>query len=282
MTAENLIKEILRLNPKMTKEQLQEMIKAKVEESKGFLTVESATRAVAVDLHVKSLKIPFMDKITIKDLISGLGDVTIIARIIFVGSLKKFITPEETEGRFKTLIVADKTGNLKVILWGNNADVAESLNLLGQTAQFLHGYVRQGRNGKLELNLGSKGSIRLVQDDLQKTEIPPLSYFHKKIDEITKEIKKVNVIGIVSKISAASSFIREDGSEGKMKKLDLADETGVISVVFWDVKDLDLKDIRTGSIIQLFGAKVKNNLCNGIELHVDSSVNLSVLREMPF
>ncbi len=282
MTTEDLIKKILSSRPDMTQEQLQEMIEAKVEEAKGFLTLESAARAVAVELGVELLEVPFMRGITVKDLVSGLGDVTIIARIIFVGPLQKFTSSEGREGRLRHLVAADKTGELRVILWDDNADVAESLSLLGQIIQFTHGYVRSSFNSRLELNIGSKGSLELARDDLHGNEIPSLANFHRKIGDVSKENKTVNVIGSVAEVSAVSTFSREDGSEGMLKKIELQDETGIISVVFWNTKVQELTDIKSGSLIQVFGAKVKEALNGGVELHVDSLVDVTVLKDLPF
>ena len=282
MTMENLIRKILSSRPDMTQEQLQKMIEAKVKEAKGFLTLESAARSVAVELGVEPLEVPFMRGITINDLISGLGDVTVTARIIFVGPLQKFTSSDGREGRMRHLVAADKTGELRIVLWDDNADMTESLNLLGQIVQFTHGYVRSSFNGRLELNIGSKGSLELARDDLHGNEIPPLTSFHRKIGKISKENKTINVIGIIAEVSGISTFRREDGSEGMLKKIELQDETGIVSVVFWNTKVQELADVKSGGLIQVFGAKVKEALNGGVELHVDSSVDVTVLKDLPF
>ena len=77
MPLEDIIQKILNSRPDMTRKELQKMVDVKVEQGKGFLTHESAARAIAVKLGVKQLKIPSTHGITVKDLVSGLGDVTI-------------------------------------------------------------------------------------------------------------------------------------------------------------------------------------------------------------
>ena len=281
MPLEDLIQKILSSRLDMTHEELERMIEAKVEEAKGFLTHESAARAVAVELGVEPLKLPSMRGIMIKDLVSGLGDVTVTARVIFVSPSQKFTTSDGREGRMRHLVVADETGELRVVLWDDKADMADSLSLLGQIVQFTHGYIRSSFNDRLELNIGSKGSLEFALADGFRDEVPPLTEFHKKIGKITKDIKTVNIIGCVTEVSAVSTFSREDGSEGMLKKLELQDETGIISVVLWNTKVKELADVKNGSLLQVFGAKVKESLNGGIELHADSSVGTAILKELP-
>ncbi len=281
MPLEDIIQKILSFRSDMTREELQKMIEAKVEEAKGFLTQESAARAVAVELGVEQLKIPSTHRITVKDLVSGLGDVTISARIIYVGPLQKISNQDEKEVKLRHLVIADKTGELRVVIWEHKADLADSLSLLGHVAQFSHGYVRTGYNGRLELSIGSKGSIEVASSDVSRDDFPLLTEFHKKIGELTKDAKKVNVIGSVAGVHPASSFSREDSKEGMLKKLELQDETGIVTIVFWNSKVQESADIKSGSLLQVFGAKVKESLNGGVELHVDSSVGFVLLKELP-
>ncbi|MBS7614964.1 hypothetical protein KEJ18_04455 [Candidatus Bathyarchaeota archaeon] len=282
MTVEDLIQKVLESRPDLTRAKIDEMIRGKIEEAKGFLTFESATRAVATDLGIEPTGISFKQRTSIKDLISGLGDVTILARVVFVGPLQKFTNPDGRDGRMRHLVVADKTGELRVVLWDSNADTADPPNMLGRLAQFSHGYVRSGLSNKLELNIGSKGSLKIILNDLHETEIPPLTFFHKKINEISKQTKTVNVIGAVAEISGVSTFSREDGGSGTFQKIEVEDETGSVSVIFWNTKVQELADAKVGSLIQVFGAKVKEAFSGGVELHVDSSTNVSVLNFLPF
>jgi len=281
MPLEDIIQKILNSRPDMTRKELQKMVDVKVEQGKGFLTHESAARAIAVELGVEQLKIPSTHRITVKDLVSGLGDVTISARVIYAGSYQKFSNPDEKEVKLKHLIIADKTGELRVVIWGDKADLADSLSLLGQVAQFSHGYVRTGYNERLELSIGSKGSIEVASSDMSREDFPLLTEFHTKIRKLTKDVKKVNVIGSIAGVHPTSSFSREDGRKGILKKLELQDETGIVTIVFWNSKVQELTDIKNGSLLQIFGAKVKESLYGGVELHVDSSVNFALLKELP-
>jgi ssDNA-binding replication factor A large subunit len=66
-----------------------------------------------------------------------------------------------------------------------------------------------------------------------------------------------------------------------LKKLELQDETGIVTIVFWNSKVQESGDIKSGSLLQVFGAKVKESLNGGVELHVDSSVGFALLKELP-
>lgn len=281
MPFEDIVQKILSSRPDKTREELQGMIEAKVEEAKGFLTHESAARAVAVELGVEQPKVPSTHGITIKDLVSGLGDVTITGRVVYVGPLQKFPSQDEREVRMKQFVIADKTGELRVVVWGDKADLADSTNLLGRVAQFTHGYVRAGYNGRLELSIGSKGSVEAASSDDAQGGLPLLTDFHRKIGELKKDAKRANVIGRVVEVYPSSTFSREDGREGTLRKLELQDETGIVTVVFWGSKVEDSTDVKSSCLLQVYGAKIKESLTGGVELHVDSSVRFALLRELP-
>jgi ssDNA-binding replication factor A large subunit len=281
MPLEDLMQKILSSRPDITHEELQKMINAKMEEAKGFLTQESAVRVVAAELGIEPPRTRAIQGIMIKDLVSGLSDVTVTARVIFVGPIQRFTSPDGREGRMRHLIAADKTGELRVVLWDDKADLTDSSSLLDQIVQFTHGYVRSIFDGRLELNIGSKGSLEFPSPDMFGDEIPLLIKYHRRIEEITKDARTVNVIGSVVEVYSVSSFSREDGSEGMLRKIELQDETGMILVVVWNTKVQELADIKVGSLLQMFGAKVKESLDGGVELHADSSVGTALLEELP-
>jgi len=281
MPLEDIVQRILSSRPDKTREELQAMIEAKVEEAKGFLTHESAARVVAVELGVEQLGVTPTHGITVKDLVSGLGDVTITGCVIYAGPLQKFSSQDEREVKMKHLVIADRTGELRVVVWGDKADMADSKDLLGRVVRFTHGYVRAGYNGRLELSIGTKGNIEDVSSDEKRGEFPILVDFNKKIDQLTKDTKKVNVIGKVAEVYLPSTFSREDGRDGTLKKLELQDETGIVTVVFWDSKVQESADVEVGCVLQLFGGKIKESLNGGIELHADSSVRFAILKNLP-
>ena len=163
MELDAIINKIISLNPEINRQEIIEMIKNKKIKSGNFLTDETAARIIASDLGIKIVKPPIELKIQIKDLISGLNDVSLVVKLISVFPPKTFKRRDWTEGKFATLLVSDKSGTLRVVLWDKNADLIETgMIQKDQIIQISHGYVREGLGGKPELHMGNKGKIKIL------------------------------------------------------------------------------------------------------------------------
>ena len=163
MELDAIINKIISLNPEINRQEIIEMIKNKKIKSGNFLTDETAARIIASDLGIKIVKPPIELKIQIKDLISGLNDVTLVVKLISVFPPKTFKRRDWTEGKFATLLVSDKSGTLRVVLWDKNADLIETgMIQKDQIIQISHGYVREGLGGQPELHMGNKGKIKIL------------------------------------------------------------------------------------------------------------------------
>ena len=163
MKLDAIINKIISLNPEINRKEIIKRIKNKKIKLGNFLTDETAARIIASDLGVEIAKPPIELKIQIKDLISGLNDVSLVVKLISVFPPKTFKRKDWTEGKFATLLVSDKSGTLRVILWDNNVDLIETGKIKkDQIIQISHGYVREGWNGKPELHMGNKGKIKIL------------------------------------------------------------------------------------------------------------------------
>jgi len=277
MLLEEIIQRVLSSRPDLTREEVVGMIEKKEKDAEGFLTRESAARAVAAELGIEPSEATFRGDVLIGDLVSGLDDVTVTGRVIMVGSLRKFVRPDGTEGKVRRLFMADRTGEMKVLLWDIKADMPKMENLTGQIVRFLHGYVRRGFGRRLELNIGSRGNLEIAPPNVSEDECPPLADFIKKIGELTATERTVNVFGVVGQMSSASTFEREDGGEGKVRRLELKDESGTVTVVLWNSKVDELSEIESGTLLEVFNAKIREAADGRLELHAESSTDIAIL-----
>jgi replication factor A1 len=276
MVFEDFVQRVLSSRPDLTREEILKMIKEKEKDAKGFLTRESAARAVAADLGVESSKVSFNRRVLIGDLVSGLSNVTITARVILVSPLREFVRLDGTAGKMRCLLIADETGELKAVLWDDKTELQKMENLTNQIVRFSHGYVRLGLGARLELNIGSRGTLEIVLPNVSEGEFPSLTSFFRGIGEISGREGTVNVIGSVGAIHPATTFKRGDGSEGKVRRLELRDNSGVTTVVLWNKKVAELAEIERGSRLKVFRAKVRESYDGYLELHVDSSADVEI------
>jgi replication factor A1 len=164
MGLEKIINQILASRTDIKRKKILKMIENKKKETGNFLTDESAARIAASELGVKIAKKPTHLKIQIKDLVSGLNDVSLTGQVISVFPPKRFKRRDWTEGKIANLIISDRSGTLRVVLWDNKADLVLTKKIQREeTIKISHGYVREGRDGKLELHLGDRGNIRITE-----------------------------------------------------------------------------------------------------------------------
>ena len=282
MGLEDVVERILSSRRDLTRDEVLRMIEEKKASAEGFFTDEAAARMVASDLAVKIPIEPLQPRLEIKNLISGLNDVTVTGRIIIVYLPQTFTRSDMTEGRVARLFIADRSGTLRVVLWDEKASIVDNGEIKqGQIAKFSHGYIRRGLDGKLELHIGSRGEVQISPPDAEESTYPHVTQFLKKIREITKKDRKTNAVGIIQRIYPVSTFKRQDGTNGKVRRLQLEDETGRITAVLWNQKVDELADVKREDYLQIMGAKVKERLDGQVELHVENKTQIQILTEKP-
>ena len=162
---EEIVNLVLSSRSDLTREEILEMIEQKKRGAGDFLTDETAARIAASELGVKIVKKPFRLKIQIQDLVSGLNDVTVAGQVVSVYPPKTFTRRDWTEGKLASLLVSDKSGTLRVVLWDDKVELVEKAKIQReQKIRISHGYVREGLDGKPELHLGQRGNIKVIKE----------------------------------------------------------------------------------------------------------------------
>ena len=278
MTTQDLIQEIQRQNPLISQEQIQERLQAERCRTGGLLGDETLLRLIAAKLGVQVQQNTIQNSgvLSTSRLFAGLYDVTVAGRLIAVFPAKSFQGAEKS-GKFATLTIADNDGLLRVVLWNEKAELVERGELkAGQAVRLLHGYTRQDRYGKTELHLGNKSQVE-VEPQSKASEYPSIDRFAAKINTLTLESGNVTLSGDVKEVLGESSFIRSDTSVGTVTRLTLADDSGQVTVVFWNEKATELENtLKANARLLLVNARVKEGQNGGLEVHVDSNTFIDV------
>lgn len=255
-----------------TREEVWRKIREKQKTAGGFLTDETAARLVASELGVEvEQTLVNRGEIPIGELVLGLNNVSVVGRVVFVYPLQDYARKNGKESQFARLIVADKTGVLSVFLWDDKANlVSDDKVRRGQIVRILHGYIREARNGQLELHLGNRGEVNVNSQDAEEENYPAVESFLEKIGKLTKSKEKASVAGKVESVSSLKVFQRQDKSEGMVLRSSLKDASGRITVVFWNSKADALKDLQVGERLQIIDAKVKERNDGSLELHAEN------------
>jgi len=201
----------------------------------GYSGLEVAIDKVEPDPDAE-VDVEAVEEYRVEDLTMGASDVDLLGVILDVDTVRTFDRDDGSEGKVSNLTVGDETGRVRVTMWDDTADRVEELEA-DQTVEIVDGYVRE-RDGDLELHVGSRGAIEVVDADVE--------YVPETTDIADLELEDVaDIAGGVIETSEKRTFDRDDGSQGQVRNVRIKDETGEIRVALWGDKadrDIDLAD----------------------------------------
>jgi len=276
MSYEDIMERILSSRRDLTRDKLLRIIEEKKGTAEGYFTDEVAARIVAVELGVEvPWWEPFRPEVLIQDLISGLNDVTVMGRVINVYPVRTFTRPNRTEGRVMHLLIADKTGTLKVVLWDDKTNLVEPSKVeRGQIIKVCHGYVREGLDGRLELHVGRRGEVQVSPSGVVEGKYPARAQI-TKIQKLKPNMHDVDVLARVVHAGEVREFKRSSGQKGQVSTLLIRDETGAISLNLWDEKVSLSERIHLGDIVLAEGAYTRERF-GRVNLNIGSRGTLSL------
>ena len=268
MGLEETVKQILTSRSDIKREEIIEMIEKKKSGACNFLTDETAARIVASELGIKTVQKPLRLKIQIKDLVSGLNDVTVSGHVFSVYPPKTFTRRDWTKGKLASILVSDKSGTLRVVLWDKKVDIVESGKIQReQKIRISHGYVREGLDGKPELHLGDKGNIKILSDAT------------KKLAEITEAGGPITVKGTIVTAPEFREVTTSKDEKGAVASFQLSDSTGKLQVSAWRKMAEAVKGLTVGTKIKMKNVYAKKGYENRMDLSSRYSTSIEVLTD---
>lgn len=278
MSTDNIIKRILALKPNLTAEAVKELIEQERAKAAGLLTEEAAAHLVASNLGVNGAGERIEAKLKIGDLTAGLSDVSLTGRVIHIFPSRTFDRDNNRKGKVLRLLIGDKSGAVPVVFWDDKADHVEASKLKsGKIVRILHGYSRE-RRGNIEINIGNRGQIFMEPMDAVEEDYPKLESYFLTPADIHSE-GSVNLQGVVMDSFPPSTFVRQDGSEGKVGRLVLEEGGARINLVLWDDNVDDFGDTSSGTRIQVIGGNVRTSNMGNPEVHVSWDTAIKIVNK---
>ena len=153
--------DLIRENKKFSDSEIEEKIEEKIKEYGGLLTRAGAAYSIAKDMGVivPKLNIP---KIKINELTDRLNHVELEAEVVNVFPIHTF-EREGKEGKVKNEIIKDDVGQIKLVIWGDKADI--DINT-GDMIEISNAYVKGS-----ELHIGDRSSLELIERKESKEEM---------------------------------------------------------------------------------------------------------------
>lgn len=188
----------------------------------------------------------------ISDLKTGNHNISLIGRVMHISNVKKFTTRKGRDGKLANLVLADETGEIRVVMWTENIKHLKKFQE-GNVIKLNNLEIKQGfRNDEAHLNMNS--TIQKLPED----EFTNLPTYEEKITDIAdiKEDMEVNVIARIIRIPRIRTFDK-NGKEGKFVSMEIQDKSGKINFNLWN-RDTDLLenlDLTEGDSIKIIGAQ---------------------------
>jgi len=280
MSLEHIIKRILDQRSDLSRESVLGLLEKKKAEAQGLLSDEGAARLVAQDLLVRVDGKTFSE-IKIADVVTNLNDVTLTGRVIAQWPLQEFRKQDGTPGKLVRLVLGDRTGRMKCVLWNSKAEQVTAVGeLQGRLIRLAHGYTREGMSGIPEFNGGDRCEITVLPLDSRNDDYPDIFEFFTELQELRLNDADVSIIGVVESPPKFSTFSKED-QKGSFLKTTITDGTGAINIVAWNEKAQGLIDLKRGDTLQVIGGRVKADMLGKPEVHLGNNSITSILKEKP-
>jgi replication factor A1 len=282
MKTDEIIGQIRAACPWISTDQILNRLGKEKRKTGGFISDETLLSMIAAEFGcvISKDKKP-TPSLWLADLIPGLNDVTAVGRVLVAFPPKTF--GGARKGKFASVLIADKTCILRVVLWNDKAGLFERGEMkVGQVVRFSHGYTRESLGGKVELSVGEKCEVEINPKDAKAKDYPGIRRFSTEIAEVDKSHggKRLNIVGTVRRVFPPSTFERKDGTRGRVMRFVLSDRTGEVPVVVWNEKAEELeKTLKVGDELQVVNGKSKKALAEGSEVHVDAATYVGPLAQ---
>lgn len=204
--------------------------------------------------------------------VQGDVEVNVIARIIRIPRIRTF-DRNGSEGKVASLELQDASGKMTFTLWNRDTDLINTLDLHEGDAVKIMGAQSRVRNGEVSLNHSWIGRVEKGEFD-----VPEYSENVLKIGD-AREMRDVTIVGVASKVYDEITFERDDGSTGRVKSLELEDDTGAIRVTLWN-EDTAL-EIKKGDIIKIIGGNIEFDDYSTAGYRINTNWNSKILINPP-
>jgi ssDNA-binding replication factor A large subunit len=225
-------------------EEILKLIESKKKDLGYLVNDDVALRLVAkenaINLYDSS---PEKPSLKIDDLVPGLSNVSLKAKISRIGDLREFKKKDGGLGKVLRVRIADDTGICNLVLWDEKTELISGI-YEGCNIAITAAYTKTGLNG-LEVHIGQKGKLEVLP-------------------EFSNPIK-----GRIMRVFDPIDFITSDGRRGRVVAFVVKCEKQQ-KVLVWNPSDQLLSKLKAGAAVEIFGGMTKKDFNGETELHINN------------
>ena len=191
------IKQKILTSGKLTLEELEQKLKAKINELSGLISEEGAAHIIANELGVELVN-NNTQKLKVKEIYAGMRSVTTVGKVVRKFEVREF-SKDNRSGKVCSLILGDETGTVRVVFWNDQVDALKKVSE-GDILLVQDGYARENNNDR-EVHLGNQGSIVVNPEGESVHSVREgTSYQRRKIEELRDGEGGAEIMGTVVQI----------------------------------------------------------------------------------
>ncbi len=191
------IKQKILSSGKLTLEELDQKLKAKINELSGLISEEGAAHIIANELGVEIVSTS-QKKLKIKEIYAGMRSVTTAGKVVRKFEVREF-AKEDRSGKVCSVIIGDETGTIRAVFWNDQVDLLKEV-AEGDILLLKDGYVKENNNGR-EVHLGKEGSIEVNPEGEKIVSVRESSSFErKKIEQLRDGDGSTEIVGTVIQV----------------------------------------------------------------------------------
>jgi replication factor A1 len=182
---------------KITKEELDNKIKAKINELSGLISEEGAAHIISNELGVEFKK-EAGENLKIKDVYVGMKGISVTGKVTRKFDVRTF-NRNDKEGKVCSLVFGDESGTMRVVFWNDQVDLVNEVK--EDDILSLNGcFVKESYNGGKEAHLGD-GELVINPEGVEIGEVKKtFDYKRKKIEELAAGERGIEILGTVVQI----------------------------------------------------------------------------------
>ena len=193
---DELIKKISEKSGK-SKDEIEKLIKTKIQELSGLLTKEGAAHIIANELGL-TLVDSVEGRLKIEAIVEGLRGVETIGRVSRLFDANNFSRKDGSQGKVRSFLLMDETSSIRVVMWNDMVDKYPQINE-GDIVIVENALVRKSNTGSLELHLNSQSKL-IINPEGEGEGLPASKGFAKNrvtISELKGNEGTVEVFGTI-------------------------------------------------------------------------------------
>ncbi|MHA1214919.1 MAG: hypothetical protein ACTSPG_06455 [Candidatus Hodarchaeales archaeon] len=255
----------------------------------GSLELHLGDRGVLeVDTETDSEKFPDPKNeiIDIDTIDEEMQEIDTVGTVFKIGQRTIFSRSDGSEGSVSNMLLKGKQNLMRIVFWDSRSELPYDF-ARGDILLIEGVNVKINRDGKPELhctrttNITKKGHENLppIEDSESTYSVKngaPIE--SKKISDLKIDDNLISVTARVGSVGNEINFNKSDGSQGRLKRALIYDETGVVTLVVWG-DSIDSFDDVGEEVFEANPVRVNYSKYQTLELHSVSGTTFSIVED---